>query len=52
MFSKEIRRTAAAVGALILTTAFVGAAVAPARMVETDRTIHLAAAAPAAEARA
>ena len=49
----ELRRTAtAAIGAFILTAAFVGAAVAPARMVETDRTIQLAAAAPAAAVRA
>ena len=49
----ELRRTAAAaIGTIILTATFVGAAVAPARMVETDRTIQLAAAAPVAAARA
>jgi hypothetical protein len=55
MFNIDLRRIATAtVGAILLTTTFVGAAVAPARMVETDRTIALAAAdcAPTGEARA
>ncbi len=39
-FNLDFSRIAtAAVGALVLTTACVGAAVAPARAVETDRTI-------------
>ncbi len=41
----DINRIAtAAVGALVLSTACVGAAVAPARAVETDASIQLAAA--------
>ena len=40
-FNIDLHRIAtAAVGALILTTTCVGAAVAPARGVETDRTIQ------------
>jgi hypothetical protein len=42
-FNIDLHRVAtAAVGALVLTTACVGAAVAPARAVETDRTIQIA----------
>lgn len=39
------RIVTAAVGALVLTTACVGAAVGPARAIETDRTVLAAAAA-------
>ncbi len=43
-FNIDLHRVAtAAVGAFILTTACVGAAVAPARAVETDRTLQVAA---------
>ncbi len=43
MFSIDLQRTAAAaVAALLFTTAFVGAAVAPARMAETGGAIELA----------
>ncbi len=42
-FNLDFSRIAtAAVGALVLTTTFVGAAVAPARAVETDRSIQVA----------
>ena len=42
-FNIDIHRIAtAAVGALVLTTACVGAAVAPARMVETDTGLQVA----------
>ena len=52
-FNIDLHRIAtAAIGALVLTTACVGAAVAPARAVETDRTIQLVAAQAAGEATA
>ena len=44
-FDNLQRIATAAVGALILTTACVSAAVAPARAVETDATIQVSAAA-------
>jgi len=46
------RIATAAVGALVLTTACVGATVAPARAVETDTTIQRAQAMAAGEAQA
>ena len=52
-FNTDLNRlVTAAVGALVLTTACVGAAVAPARAVETDTTIQLAEGAAAGEAQA
>jgi hypothetical protein len=51
LFSIDLHRIAtAAVGALVLTTACVGAAVAPARAVETDRSIQLVQVQTASEA--
>jgi len=48
IFNLDLSRIAtAAVGALVLSTACVAAAVAPARAVETDRSIQLAQAQPA-----
>ena len=50
-FNIDLHRIAtAAVGAIVLTTACVGAAVAPARAVETDRTIQQVQVQSAAEA--
>ena len=52
-FNIDLNRVAtAAVGALVLTTACVAAAVAPARAVETDTTIQMAQAVAAGEAQA
>ena len=52
-FNIDFNRVAtAAVGALVLTTACVGAAVAPARAVETDTTIQVAEGVAAGEAQA
>ena len=52
-FNIDLKRVAtAAVGALVLTTACVGAAVAPARAVETDATIPAIGSVAAGEARA
>ena len=52
-FNIDLNRIAtAAVGALVLTTACVGAAVAPARAVETDTTIQQAEGVAAGEAQA
>ncbi len=52
-FNIDLNRIAtAAVGALLLTTACVGAAVAPSLAVETDTTIHVAQAVAAGEAQA
>lgn len=42
----------AAVGAVILSTACIGAAVGPARAIETDRTIQIAAVPQPTQARA
>jgi hypothetical protein len=52
-FNIDLHRIAtAAVGALVLTTACVGAAVAPARAVETDTSIQLTQDMAASDARA
>lgn len=52
-FNTDFSRVAtAAVGALVLTTACVGAAVAPARAVETDTTIQRAQGVESSEAQA
>ena len=52
-FNVDLHRIAtAAVGALVLTTACVGAAVAPARAVETDTTIRVTEGFAASEAQA
>ncbi len=46
MFASLHQIAAAAVGAFVLATACVGAAIGPARAVETDRSIQVAAALP------
>ncbi len=52
-FNIDLNRVAtAAIGALVLSTACVGAAVAPARAVETDTTIQMAEHVAAGEAQA
>ncbi len=52
-YLNDLQRTAAAMlGALLLTTTFVGAAVAPAHAVETGSPVQVAEAKPAAAARA
>ena len=52
-FNIDLNRVAtAAIGALVLSTACVGAAVAPARAVETDTTIRVAEGVAAGEAQA
>ena len=52
-FNIDLNRVAtAAVGALVLTTACVGAAVAPARAVETDTRVQVAEGVAAREAQA
>ncbi len=52
IFNIDFSRTiTAAIGTLLLTTAFVGAAVAPARAVETDGTIRIAQVEAAGELR-
>ena len=52
-FNIDLHRIAtAAIGAIVLTTACVGAAVAPARAVETDTTIQVTEGVSADEAQA